>query len=202
MTDRPMPPSAPASGCPDAEALAGLALGEGTPESRRAIADHVITCPRCAADYRLLREMHAEAAREQPAAVAAVPPARRGWWLAAAAAALAAVALVPLLRQDAGDRVRGTTVPVRPPDGAVLEAPPPELSWPAEEGARAYRVRLFRGDATPLWDSGEVTGTAAALPAQVLEALRGAESAYWTVEALGPVRRRQSGPFWLHFTRR
>jgi hypothetical protein len=81
--------------CPDAEALAALALGEGEPEARRNLADHVIACPACAADFRLLSEMHDTAQRVER---------RRAWpWLpAAAAAAAVATFAVGLLVGRAG----------------------------------------------------------------------------------------------------
>jgi hypothetical protein len=159
---------------------------------RQALADHVATCASCAADFRLLRELHAEASRD----AAAGRPSRRVW-LAAAAAALAAVALLPLLLREPADQVRGTANEVRPADGAVLERAPEVLAWPAEPGARAYRVRLFQADATPLWDSGEVAGPPVRLPAEQLAGMRAGGSWYWTVEALGPVQRRRLGPFWF-----
>jgi hypothetical protein len=86
--------------CPDAEALAALALGEGEVEARRELADHVIGCPACAADFRLLREMH-EAAQN------AERPRRRPWLPAAAAAAAFAIGLL---------LGRGSSTPVPTPD--------------------------------------------------------------------------------------
>jgi hypothetical protein len=164
---------------------------------RQVLADHVATCPSCAADFRLLRELHAEASR----GAGAGRPSRRVW-LAAAAAALAAVALVPLLLRAPADRVRGTADDVRPADGAVLEKAPEALAWPPEPGARAYRVRLFQADASPLWDSGEVTGPPVRLPAEHQGGMRAGGSWYWTVEALGPVQRRRMGPFWFQLRSR
>lgn len=193
MTDRPLPPpAAPTGSCPDAEALAGLALGEGDDDARRRLADHVAGCAACAADYRLLREMHREASREP-----ARRPSRRAWIAAAAAASLAAGVLAPLLLREAGDPVRGTAVEVRPADGAVLQAPPAALEWPAEPDARGYRVKLYRGDASLLWESGDVAGPPATLPPKVRDGMRAGESWYWTVEAAGPVQRRRIGPFWF-----
>jgi hypothetical protein len=89
------PRTAGAGACPGAEALAALAMGEGEPDERRAVADHVVACAACAADFRLLRELHHEAL---PAAPRDRRPARRAWLATAAAAAVGAVVLVPRLR--------------------------------------------------------------------------------------------------------
>jgi hypothetical protein len=208
MTDERVPSPAAGRACPDAEALAALALGEGAPEARAALADHVVTCSSCAADFRLLRALHAEASPEMPEASVAGPAGaprklpRRRWVLGAAAAALVAAGLGPLLLQKSGDRVRGPDVAVQPGNGAVLDAPPPELAWPAEPNARAYRVRLFRADSTPAWDSGEIPVTTAALPAGVRESMRPGDSFYWTVQADGPVRQPRIGPFWFQIVTR
>ena len=188
----PAPPAGPLGPCPDAETLAGLALGEPDSGARRAAADHVAACPSCAADFRLLREMHREAARQG----AAPRTSRRAWLAAAAAAALAVVVLTPLLLRERPDGVRGTAVPVVPADGAVLEAPPAALEWPAEPGARGYRVKLFRADASLLWET-DSAAPPAVLPPAIRDGLRAGESLYWTVEATGPVQRRRLGPFWI-----
>ncbi len=182
-----------AGSCPDAEALAALAMGEGEPAARRALADHVVSCAACAADFRLLRELHREAS---PAAPRDRRPTRRAWLAGAAAAALGAVVLVPLLLREGGDRVRGTEGQTRPADGAMLGEPPATLSWPAQPGATGYRLKLFRGDASPLWQT-EVTDASASLPAEVRLGMRAGGSWYWTVEADGPVQRRRQGPFWF-----
>jgi hypothetical protein len=178
-----------AAACPGAEALAALAVGEGDAAVRLALADHVGACASCAADFRLLRELHAEASPR-------ARPSRRAWLVGAAAAAVAAVALTPLLLRDRDDRVRGQGAQTRPADGERLGEPPETLAWPAQPGATGYRVKLFRGDASPLWES-EATAPVATLPPEVREGLRTGGSWYWTVEALGPVQRRRLGPFWF-----
>jgi hypothetical protein len=117
---------------------------------------------------------------------------------AAAAATLAAVVLAPLLLRETTDEVRGTTAQAVPADGAVLDAPPVALAWPPEPGARGYLVKLYRADATLLWE-GDIAAPPAALPAATRDAMRPGQSFYWTVEATGPVQRRRLGPFWFQF---
>jgi hypothetical protein len=187
----PAPPAGPAGPCPDAETLAGLAIGDTEGVDRRAVADHVATCPSCAADFRVLREMHREASRQG----AAPRPSRRAW-IAAAAAALAAVLLTPLVLRERPDGVRGTAVATVPADGAVLATPPAALEWPAEPGARGYHVKLHRADASLLWET-DSAAPPAALPPAVRDGMRAGDSWYWTVEAAGPVQRRRLGPFWF-----
>jgi hypothetical protein len=190
MSRPPSPPGGTAP-CPDADALAGLALGEADGADRLALADHVASCAACAADFRLLRGLHAEASPRTTARGS------RRAWIAAAAAALAAVALSPLLLREPAESVRGRAPEVRPPDGAMLEAAPESLAWPDQPGARAYRVKLFRGDASLVWDSDDIGRPPASLPADVRGGMRPGGSWYWTVEALGPVQQRRMGPFWF-----
>jgi hypothetical protein len=78
----------------------------------------------------------------------------------------------------------------------VLAEPPATLAWPAQPGATGYRLKLFRGDASPLWQT-EVTEPPASLPAEIRLGMREGGSWYWTVEAVGPVQRRRQGPFWF-----
>ncbi len=187
------PPPDRSAACPNAEVLAGLALGEGETDSRRALADHVVGCPACAADFRLLRELHREASGARPGGWVR---SRRTWLVAGLAAVLVGISLVPLLQREPVD-VRGPVASVTPPDGAVLEAPPAALAWQAVPGALGYRVKLFRGDSTPAWESGVVSDPTVSLPAEVRAGMGGGGSWYWTVESLGPVHRRRTGPSWF-----
>jgi hypothetical protein len=166
-------------------------VGEGEPAARLALADHVVACATCAADFRLLRELHEEASRERRR------PSRWVWMAAGAAAGLALVAVAPLLLREPPEAVRGVLAEARPADGAVVEAAPERLAWPSEPGARGYRVKLFRGDGEAAWESATVSDTAVALPGDVRSAMGPGTSWYWKVEALGPVHRRHMGPFWF-----
>ena len=75
-------------GCPDPEALAALAVG-GDLAARSELADHVLTCAECRADFRLLARMHRTAQE--------IEHAPRRAWLPPLAAAAAAFALGLLL---------------------------------------------------------------------------------------------------------
>jgi hypothetical protein len=182
--------------CPDAETLAALALGEGGARERGAVADHVVTCAACAADFRLLRELHGEARRTPMPEVARAS--RRPWLGAGLAAALTlGVGMLAFRPQGPTDEVRGGLASTRPADAAVLEAPPVELAWPPELGARGYRVKLFQGDGRLAWESATLTAPPASVPSDVRERVRRGGSWYWTVEVEGPARRRRLGPFWF-----
>jgi len=194
-TYTPSPPSTGPGACPDPDALTALALGDGSPEDRVRLADHVIACAACAADLRLLRELHAEAerCRSRP-----FLRSRRAWLGAGLVAALVgAVGLFPLLERGRVGDERGGQVAVQPADGIVLEAAPWELRWPPQLGARRYRVKLFGADGTPVWESGPETEPRAVLPPEMRGGLRPGGSWYWTVELEGPVQRRRMGPFWF-----
>jgi hypothetical protein len=175
--------------CPDPELLAGLALGEAVSADRRALADHVVGCRRCAADFRLLRELHGEAQR---------PARRRRFWGGlAAAAAVVIVAVAGLWPRGGEIATRGPGFATRPVDGAVLAAPPRQLEWPAQLGARRYRVTLHRGDGTRLWEAPPVDDPRLEIPTEVVTALAPGRSGYWVVDVEGPVRRQRLGPFWF-----
>ncbi len=192
-SDSTRPPGGIAA-CPDEETLAALALGELEPPARASIGDHVIGCPKCAADFRLLRELHREAAGSRPRFW------RSRWtWLAAGlAAAVAGIVLAPRLVRDGAERTRGPAASVHPADGAVLSAPPETLAWSAVAGVQGYRVKLFGADGTPVWASGTLGEATARLPPEVRAGMGGSRSWYWTVESLGPVRQRRMGPYWFH----
>jgi len=184
--------------CPDAEALAALAIEDAPSDERQRLADHVVSCPACASDYRLLRELHEEAGQKRRARSLS----RTAWLVAGLAAAAALVLGVrPLLRARV-DGSRGTAAAVEPADGAPLPSAPAELAWPAELGARAYRAQVFAGDGTPVWDAESSAQPRVAIPEDVRSRLRPGGSYYWTVRVEGPVQRRRLGPFWFQLAAR
>ena len=179
--------------CPPDEELVSLVLGEVSRERRDALADHVVSCRRCADGVRILYETHREASGARHGA-----PARR--WLSVAAAA-AVLAIVGVLIARGPGRVpsaeRGTVAPgstVVPYDGAVLPEPPSRLQWPARSGAETYRARLYRDSGELVWDSGTVASASAELPADARDRV-GTGAYYWVVETAGSLGRERSGPF-------
>jgi hypothetical protein len=186
------------AGCPGDDALAALATGELPEEERTRVADHVTRCPRCAQDYRLLAEVHAEAA--------VAPRRRRTPWLSIAAAAAVAMAAGVALRvgppASAPDGLRGGEAvrAVTPAPDAKLAAAPAELAWGAEPGAQRYRVRLYDARAARLWESETAPATSRPLPPEVRARLVPGESYFWVVEAEGTGPARRLGPYWFQLT--
>jgi hypothetical protein len=185
--------------CPGDETLAELAVGEIDDARRREIADHVVCCPRCAEDFRLLLELQ----REAP-----MPVASRRWpvwaWVAAAAVVVLALWIAPSRVGDPGrpqttptDRARGVTQAVEPADRAELPAPPELLRWPAEAGATGYRVRLHAASADPIWESERFESPEAPLPAEIRTRFEAGRAYFWTVEVEGPAATRKLGPYWF-----
>jgi hypothetical protein len=178
--------------CPSDEDLASLVLGDaGT--RRDALADHVVSCRRCAESVGILYDTHREVSGPSPRA-----PARR--WLSVAAAAVALATLGVLLARrpdrlpsvDRGAASRSGAVV--PPDRAALPESPLRLQWPARSGAETYRVKLFRDSGELVWDSGSMTSVSADLPADARERV-GTGAYYWIVEIEGPLGKERSGPF-------
>jgi len=187
--------------CPSSERLVDLVVGPLPDAERVRLAEHVTLCARCAADFRTLRETHAEAAD----GLRALGGERRaGWRLALVAAGLAllaaGVALVfgdrsPSASPDALRQVPTPTVSVSPPNEASLAEPPRELRWPAQRDARGYTLRLLDASGQVVWKAGPVAEARAELPADVRAKLA-AGSYAWTVQVEGDEKERL-GPFWF-----
>jgi hypothetical protein len=137
---------------------------------------------------------------------------RRGWirppLALAAAVVLAAIGaywlwppqpgISPLPAPDGPSLTRGSQTPaasllVQPPDGARLGSAPPELVWPAQPAASAYRVSLLDARLQVVWRSPSLEGPRARLPEDVRSRLAAGQDYYWSVEPLGSGRR--LGPF-------
>lgn len=111
--------------------------------------------------------------------------------LAAAAVLVVAAGLIfqtlhltssPLPEPPGQGAVRGGRVEGAGPAGELAELPA-ELRWQPLAGAAAYRVRLLGPADDALWE-GEVAGSPAQLPAEVIAELHRAVSYRWYVEAL------------------
>lgn len=122
--------------CPAAEELWDAAAGRLSAEERRTLIDHTAGCASCAEDWRLARQLTADAGEPAIGAPGGQPGYRVRWGLAAAAAVLALVAVpvwldrVPTetpetLRQVAGSAAIRSLVPT----DAALQRSDCILSW-------------------------------------------------------------------------
>jgi hypothetical protein len=167
---------APPSGHPEEETWVRLAAHELPVPETQALSDHLARCPECSRIYRAVSQLEQEARAFDPAVPA---PRRSGGWnrLAlggglAAAAVLAWIAVrppAPLVSPPPPDELRGgsaaAAVPVRPQGS--LTARPAVFEWKPAADTRAYRVQVLNAHGDTVWSSGEVAGTAVALPADV-----------------------------------
>ena len=196
-------------GCPSRDQLAALAAGGAAGRDRGRILDHVASCNRCAREVQALRRLEPrprEVANElEPGAGVPRPAARFRRRHGLLAAGLVAVALGgttllnPRSPAPAAGVVRSAAeAAARPAPDSRLEAAPAELSWPPQQGATGYRVRLFDAGAQVLWDGEPVAAPAWQLPPAARENLLPGRSYFWTVDIEGSVRRRSLGPFWFH----
>lgn len=132
--------------------------------------------------------------------------ARRRWLIPGLAVAATVVVAVGLWRfvlpgttvVDDGAALRSGTIAVTPAEGAQLDGIPHRLGWPAQVGARAYRVVVFDTEAEPLWTSADLTSNELAVNEPLAATLRPGSTYLWLVEVDGEVARRELGPFAFH----
>lgn len=175
-----------------------LAMDELPAGEREAVLDHVTACSECAAIYRGLGILAAEAHTFDPGAPeparpgATITPVEGGRrFLLAAAALAAAVGAVLVLRpllgptQNRAPVVRSRAValprPVQPGPGPV--SPPLVFRWQPVDGARGYVVELLDGNGEPVWTGTETAATELDLPGDVRLA---PGPYYWRVVAVTP----------------
>ena len=184
--------------CPDAQDLTALAIGETADRER--IADHIVSCRQCGADYRILLDLHEEASAPLRSRTSA-----RAWIAVAAVALAAAAGALLFLRagRGAGDgeAIRGSAAsqiaaPVVPAAGATLAKPPARLTWPGQGSAEGYRVKLFGASGEKLWESERVSRPSIDLPLAALSFENGRRY-FWTVEVETPLEKTRLGPFWF-----
>jgi hypothetical protein len=166
---------APRSGHLDAMEVAAYVDGALAADVRQRVEAHLADCVEC-------RDEVVDASR---LAAQVVAPKAPRWRLLIPVAAAAALLLMvrggsredPLDHREAPVTTtvapRGLT-PVGPVDSVGL------LAWSSVPSSDAYRVRLFAGDGTVIWD-GETRDTTIALPASV--ALESGRLYFWKVEA-------------------
>jgi len=180
-------------GCPTAEALAALAIGEPA-DDRDRLADHIVSCIPCSEAYQILARTHAES---QKTFERGLP---RRVWLAAAAVLIAAAGAILFWRSGRPpEALRGGAAEpaslVSPAGGATVAAAPAQLRWPARAGAESYRARLFDASGQTVWESGRLATTSAELPSTARERLTRGQTYFWTVEVEMPLERTRLGPY-------
>jgi hypothetical protein len=128
-------------------------------------------------------------------------PSRRA---ATAIAAVALVLAVSLIVREASapvavpsDSSRGSSraIKVVPPDQAVLDAPPRQLSWSALEPSESYRVALYDWQSTPIWESEPTEKTSIAIPDSIRQAFGRNRPVYWRIIARDGVEHYRSELF-------
>jgi hypothetical protein len=185
--------------CPSPEQLTALAIGEMLEPERSRLADHVVACARCAADWRILSETNCDLA----------PQPRRGirWFALAAAAAVLVVVGLLVIRPSAPrpEAVRGkgaaSESAVVPKAGSRLDAPPREFAWTPPAGASSHRLRLFDASGRRVWESEPLVEPKATLPEAVGAALPDGPY-FWTVDVETAAGAEKLGPFPFDLARR
>lgn len=181
--------------CPDADALAALAVGETPTGEREGLADHVVSCRRCSESYQILTRTHERASRQGSGARSL----HLGWIAAAAIALVAAGGLIVFRSARREEALRGssreTPVSVAPADGAALANPPAVFRWPPQPHAEGYRVKLFASNGDTLWEEDAGAAHRLEVPEAAKSGLRHGQSYFWTVEVQMPLEKQRLGPF-------
>ena len=180
--------------CPDADALAALAVGETPTGEREGLADHVVSCRRCSESYRSGADSRAGVPTRAGA---------RSWhpgWIAAAAIALVAAGGVIVFRSARREEAlrgsgRETAGSVAPADGAALANPPAVFRWPPQPQAEGYRVKLFASNGDTVWEGDAGAVHRLEVPEAAKSRLRPGQSHFWTVEVQMPLETQRLGPF-------
>jgi anti-sigma factor RsiW len=178
-------------GCLDELTLADFVEGRLTPESRRPVVAHLLTCARCRAVAVATGRLLADPvlARELPPAGASLTERRRRRWFVPLGLAAAATLLVLLWPRSSDD---GALPPgLREPADTGIVAPVPiaplasvarvdRLVWSSVPRVERYRVRLYSEAGDVLWTT-ETTDTLIAAPR--IPALAPGTPYLWMVEA-------------------
>ena len=86
---------------------------------------------------------------------------------------------------------------ILPADNASLSVAPQEFRWTEVAGARRYKMKMYDGSATLLWESDWTDATKLTLPATAANQVTPGSSYFWTVELEGNGSRRSLGPYWF-----
>jgi putative zinc finger protein len=180
-------------GCLDEWAIADFVEGRLTPETRRPIVAHLLTCARCRSLIRATGQLVAD-----ETVVHEIPRAsRRPWRRWSLPLSLAAAAAVLLFLWPGGTQ-RPNSMPglrdsvATSTDGPLPIAPRASVSrvdrfvWSSVPGVDRYRMRLYDSEGALLWTI-DTADTAAALPDSIVLSIAGAY--FWKVEAQTEWRR-------------
>lgn len=191
------PARAATGDCPAPEALLAAFAGETDPERRREAIAHLATCPACAEDWRLARELlpgeagaAAPEAAPGPARVLRGPWARQTW-LAAAAVLVAALAGLLLWRlvppQPPGWR-EGDTPEVRAllADDAFVARADCRLRWSFAVPGSRFAVRVSGEDLRPLASARDLGEAEFRVPETALRGVPAGARLLWQVDARLP----------------
>jgi hypothetical protein len=196
--------------CLSAEMFIRAGAGELSGDERGRLADHLAECSDCSQEYRIVISSAVLLAQPIPRrAVRLAPvPIRLRWPAIVTTAVLVVIAVsasVIVWRSQqqvevSQDTIRGAAsiaIEVQPPNHALLDVAPRELSWSPVEAADSHQVSLYDFESTPIWESQPSAQTSVVLPEPVRQRLGRGQPFYWRVTARRGVERLRSELF--HF---
>jgi hypothetical protein len=214
--------AAPNPDCLQEELLQRAAARELSDHERLRVVAHLRGCADCSRNYRIAHATRQWVAESSPL-LEANPGKRQPikdsaaqlWWrqllqgLGGRRAGFAALALLIVVGSFIGWRMTrpgGVEIPAErgssnvqlttvPPDKALLEEVPAQLSWSKVEIAESYQMTLYDFELTPVWESPQTSATSVQLPDSVRAKLPRGQIIYWRVTFLAGIERRQSGLF-------
>jgi hypothetical protein len=208
--------------CLQEDLLQRAAARELSDKERLRVVAHLRGCADCSRNYRIAHATKQWAAENSPLPAGDASEwqpvkdsAAQLWWrqllqgLGGRTAGFAAVALLIIVGSFIAwrlTRFTGPTIPAErgsstvklttvPPDKALLEEVPAQLSWLTVEAAESYQVSLYDFELTSIWESRETSATSLQLPDQVRAKLPRGQIIYWRVSFLVGIERRQSELF-------
>lgn len=211
------------SECPGDDLLFRAAAKELNQQERQRVINHLRTCPNCVREYRIAhstKRWAATVAHQMPQTPGSgrrggltdllgafwqriLPTARlRTAAVAAAVVVAIGVSLIIWRVMRPGDRPvpieRGGSnlvMKVEPTDKAMLEEAPRQLEWSKVESADSYQVVIYDFQLTPIWESGQMTGTSVEIQESLRAGFARGRAIYWRIFISSGIQRRQSALF-------